>query len=85
MRILIAAAAILVIGSPAAGGEITADNWTETAGVKPNTEFTIYDDAGYVAKLIIHDVDPLVSGGLVMLVARDRTVEVGDKVTTEVR
>ncbi|MHC4480890.1 MAG: hypothetical protein ACYS1C_07980 [Planctomycetota bacterium] len=54
------------------------------AGVKPNTEFTIYNEGGYVGRLIIHDVQPDVSVGRVRLLADGQQVTQGDKVTTEI-
>jgi predicted RNase H-like nuclease (RuvC/YqgF family) len=54
------------------------------AGVQPNTQFTVYDDGGYLAKLVIHDVQPDVSAGRIRLLVENRTVKQGDKVTTEV-
>lgn len=55
------------------------------AGVKPNTQFTIYNDEGYVASLVIHTVQDELAVGKVMLAAEGRQVSQGDKATTEVR
>jgi predicted nuclease with TOPRIM domain len=55
------------------------------ADVKPNTEFTIYNDTGFVATLVIHDVWDTVAGGLVTRQAPGRQIEVGDKATTEIQ
>ncbi len=55
------------------------------AGVKPNTQFTIYNDAGYVASLIIHQVQETLSVGKVQMAAAGKQVQQGDRVTTEVR
>lgn len=54
------------------------------AGVKPNTQFTIYSDGTYVAKLVVHDVQSEVSAGRIKLLASGRQVEQGDQVTTEI-
>jgi len=55
------------------------------AGVKPNTQFTIYNDGGYVASLITHQVQDTLSVGKVQMLAPGKQVQVGDRVTTEVR
>lgn len=55
------------------------------AGVKPNTQFTIYNDGGYVASLITHQVQDKLSVGKVQMLATGKQVQVGDRVTTEVR
>lgn len=52
-------------------------------GVKPNTTFTIYDGTNYIARLIIQDVQPESSVGMITLVA-GREVKEGDKATTEI-
>jgi predicted nucleic acid-binding Zn-ribbon protein len=52
-------------------------------GVKPNTTFTIYDGNEYIARLIIQDVQPKSSVGLIKLMA-GRDVKEGDKATTEI-
>lgn len=54
------------------------------AGVKPNTQFTIYSDGTYVAKLVVHDVQSEVSAGRIKLLASGKQVEQGDQVTTEI-
>ncbi|MHC5034478.1 MAG: hypothetical protein ACYTFZ_05540 [Planctomycetota bacterium] len=54
------------------------------AGVKPNTEFTIYNDEGYVARLVIHDVQQDISVGRIRLLADGKEIRQGDKVTTEI-
>ncbi|KPK63776.1 MAG: hypothetical protein AMK73_04915 [Planctomycetes bacterium SM23_32] len=64
-------------------GVAVVDKGSE-AGVKPNTQFTIYDDDGYIARLVIHDVQPEVSAGRVRLLVEDRDIRQGDKVTTEI-
>lgn len=56
----------------------------EDAGVKPNTQFTVYDGSQYVARLVIHDVQPTNSVGIIRLVADGQEVKEGDKVTTEI-
>jgi len=55
------------------------------AGVKPNTQFTVYNDGGYVASLITHQVQDTLSVGKVQMLATGKQVQVGDRVTTEVR
>jgi len=55
------------------------------AGVKPNTEFTVYRGDDYVASLVIHRVEDQLSVGRLRSVAKGKTVQQGDKVTTEVR
>ncbi len=65
-------------------GTVVIDKGAESE-VKPNTQFTIYDDEGYVATLVIHDVWDTVAGGLVTRKAEGRTIEVGDKATTEIQ
>jgi len=54
------------------------------AGVKPNTQFTIYDDDGYVSKLVINDVQPDVSLGRIIVLADDKQVKRGDRATTRI-
>ena len=54
------------------------------AGVKPNTQFTIYDGNQYVARLVIHDVQPTNSVGIIRLEAAGKEVKEGDKATTEI-
>ena len=54
------------------------------AGVKPNTQFTVYDGSQYVARLVIHDVQPTNSVGIIRLVADGQEVREGHKVTTEI-
>ncbi len=66
-----------------AHGVAVVDKGSE-AGVKPNTEFTVYDDAGYIARLVIHDVQPQVSAGRIRLLVAERSIRMGDKVTTEI-
>ncbi len=53
--------------------------------VRPNTMFTIYDDVGFVATLVIHDVWDTVAGGLIVRQAPDRQVGVGNRATTEIQ
>ena len=55
------------------------------AGVKPNTEFTIYRDSTYVAKIVITDVDKQVAVGRVSLLAKGTEPQQGDDATTLVR
>lgn len=56
------------------------------AGVKPNTEFTVYRDGQFVANLIVTDVvDKQASVGRATLLAEGKSVQVGDKATTEIR
>ncbi len=65
-------------------GTAVIDKGSE-AEIKPNTQFTIYDDTGFVATLVIHDVWDTVAGGMIMRAAEDRAVEVGDRATTEIQ
>jgi uncharacterized protein YoxC len=51
-------------------------------GVKPNTQFVIYNGDGYVGRLIIHDVQPDVSAGQLRLLAKE--VALGDSATTRI-
>ncbi|MFO7958790.1 MAG: hypothetical protein R6X33_17015 [Candidatus Brocadiia bacterium] len=53
--------------------------------VKPNTQFTVYDDEGFVATLVIHDVWDTVAGGMVTRSAAGRQIAVGDRATTEIQ
>jgi len=53
--------------------------------VKPNTQFTVYDDEGFVATLIIHDVWDTVAGGMVTRRTGGKQIAVGDKATTEIQ
>jgi len=53
-------------------------------GVKPNTQFVIYNTDGYVGKLIIHDVQPDVSVGQISLLLQGKEVALGDSVTTRI-
>jgi predicted nucleic acid-binding Zn-ribbon protein len=55
-----------------------------TAGVTENTQFTIYDDQGYVGKLIIDSVDPEVSAGRIQLLREGAQVKQGNQATTEI-
>jgi chromosome segregation ATPase len=55
------------------------------AGVKPNTQFTIYRDSTYVAKIVITDVDKQVAVGRVSLLAKGAQPMEGDDATTLVR
>jgi TolA-binding protein len=54
------------------------------AGVKPAAQFTVYNDGGYVAKLVINDVQPDVSAGQIRLVNDDKEVAQGDVATTAI-
>lgn len=54
------------------------------AGVKVATQFTIYDEAGYVGKVVIHDVQSAVAAGRVSLLADGKEVKQGDRATTEI-
>jgi hypothetical protein len=65
-------------------GTVVIDKGAQ-AEVKPNTQFTIYNDQGYVATLVIHDVWDTVAGGLITRMAEGRSIEVGDKATTEIQ
>jgi len=56
-----------------------------TAGVKRNTEFTIYRDSQYVAHMYITDVDQQVAAGQVTLLAKGLEPEQGDDATTTIR
>jgi len=55
------------------------------AGVKPNTEFTIYRDSQFVARMVITDVDKLVSVGHMVLLAEGQLPRQGDDATTQIR
>lgn len=63
---------------------IAVVNKGERAGVKPNTQFTVYSGTDYVARLIIHDVQPDNSVGLIQLLADGKKVRQGDRATTEI-
>ena len=64
---------------------IAAVNKGKVDGVKANTQFTLYDDDGYVGKLIVHDVQTRVSAGNIVLVADGKAVKEGDQATTEIQ
>ena len=55
------------------------------AGVKPNTQFTIYRDSQYVARIVITDVDKQVAVGRVTLLAQGQEPKQGDDATTTIR
>ena len=55
------------------------------AGVKPNTEFTIYRDSQFVARMVITDVNKQVSVGHVLLLAEGAEPKQGDNATTQIR
>ena len=55
------------------------------AEVQPNTGFTVYNDEGFVASLVIHDVDSNMSVGRVIRLAEGRQLQVGDRATTKVQ
>jgi DNA repair exonuclease SbcCD ATPase subunit len=55
------------------------------AGVKPNTEFTVYRDSQYVARIVITDVDKQVAIGRVSLLAQGQEPKQGDDATTRIR
>lgn len=54
-------------------------------GVKPNTQFTLYGDGQYVAKLLIDNVQDEVSVGRIVLLQKGRTVVQGLNATTEIQ
>ncbi len=78
---------------PISAKVITVDNKLHTAvidkgsaaGVKPNTEFTIYRDSTYVARMYITDVDKQVAAGQVTLLAQGLEPKQGDNATTTIR
>ncbi len=78
---------------PISAKVITVDNKLHTAvidkgsaaGVKPNTEFTIYRDSTYVAHMYITDVDKQVAAGQVTLLAQGQEPKQGDDATTTIR
>ncbi len=55
------------------------------AGVKPNTEFTIYRDSQYIAHMYITDVNQQVAAGTVTLLAKGVEPKQGDDATTTIR
>lgn len=59
-------------------------NKGEGAGVKPNTQFTVYNDGGYVSRLVINNVQPDVSLGRIIVLAEGKQVKPGDLVTTRI-
>ncbi len=67
-----------------AGLGIATVNKGKVDGVKPNTQFTLYDGDGYVGKLIVHDVQTRVSAGNITLQADGKEVKQGDRATTEI-
>lgn len=55
------------------------------AGVKPASEFTIYNEQGYVAQIVIQEVQPDVSLGQIRVLADNKQVQQGDVATTAIR
>jgi peptidoglycan hydrolase CwlO-like protein len=55
------------------------------SGVQKNTEFTIYRDSTYVARMIITDVDKQVAAGRVTILAKGQEPQQGDDATTTIR
>jgi len=53
--------------------------------VKPNTGFTVFDDEGYVASIVIHTVQDRVSVGRVIRLAEGKQLKIGDSATTTIQ
>jgi len=56
----------------------------KSAGVKPNMPFTIFNDAGMVATLVITDVDDSVAAGRITHLVEGKQIKPGDRATNEV-
>ncbi len=74
----------LVISADNALGTVVINKGTD-GQVKPNTHFTLYDDEGFIATLVIHEVSDTVAGGRVIRTAEGRQVHVGASATTEIQ
>jgi hypothetical protein len=67
MRVLIVVAAVVAIGFPAAGDEITADNWTEMVSFKPDTP---KDLPKTISKKNVDKAAGLVPAGMKLLIEK---------------
>ncbi len=61
-------------------GRYASLNIGETSGVVPGMTFMVYRDGEYIGDVQIDTVRPKESGAKVVLVAKDRTMQVGDRV-----
>jgi len=55
------------------------------AKVAPNTQFTIYNDTGYVASVVIHTVEEDLSVGKVLRLMDGKKLQSGDNATTQIQ